>query len=133
MRVTYGSGDPSSIPMHSRAERMARYTSSVLPPKLHRRPIGVLSTPFREKMSAPRQAALARGVEGTIELLPMYEHALADLAGIERIWVLFWFHLADGWRAKVLPPRSTRRRGLFATRAPHRPNPIGLSAVRLVR
>jgi tRNA-Thr(GGU) m(6)t(6)A37 methyltransferase TsaA len=96
------------------------------------RPIGVIYTPFREKLQAPRQAVAARGVKGTIELLPEYEHALADLAGIERIWVVYWFHQAKGWRAKVLPPRSERRRGLFATRAPHRPNPIGLSCVRLV-
>jgi tRNA-Thr(GGU) m(6)t(6)A37 methyltransferase TsaA len=97
------------------------------------RPIGVIHTPFREKVQAPRQAVAARGVKGTIELMPEYEHALADLAGIERIWVVYWFHLVKGWRAKVLPPRSERRRGVFATRSPHRPNPIGLSSVRLIR
>ncbi|HWL85428.1 MAG TPA: tRNA (N6-threonylcarbamoyladenosine(37)-N6)-methyltransferase TrmO [Polyangiaceae bacterium] len=96
-------------------------------------PIGVVRTPFKEKGSAPRQAVVAHDVPGTIELLPEYEHALSDLDGIDRIWVLYWFHLVSGWRAKVLPPRSERRRGLFATRAPHRPNPIGLSCVRLVR
>jgi tRNA-Thr(GGU) m(6)t(6)A37 methyltransferase TsaA len=97
------------------------------------KPIGVIHTPFREKAQAPRQAVVARGVVGTIELAPEYEHALSDLEGMERIWVLYWFHLVEGWRAKVLPPRSTRRRGLFATRSPHRPNPIGLSCVRLAR
>ncbi|WP_394822432.1 tRNA (N6-threonylcarbamoyladenosine(37)-N6)-methyltransferase TrmO [Pendulispora albinea] len=96
-------------------------------------PIGVVRTPFKEKVSAPRQAVTARDVPGTIELLPEYEHALSDLEGIDRIWVLWWFHLAEGWRAKVLPPRSEHRRGLFATRSPHRPNPIALSCVRLVR
>jgi tRNA-Thr(GGU) m(6)t(6)A37 methyltransferase TsaA len=96
-------------------------------------PIGVAHTPFREKVQAPRQAVAAPGVKGTIELLPEYEHALADLAGIERIWVIYWFHLVKGWRARVLPPRSERRRGLFATRSPHRPSPIGLSCVRLAR
>ncbi|WP_394837348.1 tRNA (N6-threonylcarbamoyladenosine(37)-N6)-methyltransferase TrmO [Pendulispora rubella] len=102
-------------------------------PPLPMTPIGVLRTPFKEKMHAPRQAVIARDVPGTIELLPEYEHALTDLEGIDRLWVLFWFHMAEGWRPKVLPPRSERRRGLFATRSPHRPNPIGLSCVRLVR
>jgi tRNA (adenine37-N6)-methyltransferase len=97
------------------------------------RPIGVVRSPFREKVEAPRQAIVARDVPGTLVLHPEHEHALADLAGFERIWVLFWFHLAEGSRAKVLPPRSEVRRGVFATRSPHRPNPIGLSAVRLER
>jgi len=63
-----------------------------------------------------------------------YEHALLDIEGWDHIWVLFWFHHNAGWRPKVLPPRSTSgRKGVFATRSPHRPNPIGLSAVRLER
>ena len=73
---------------------------------------------------------------GRIELLPghNFEHALDDLAGWEYLWVVFWFHLNPSWRPKVLPPRSTSgRKGVFATRSPHRPNPIGLSAVRLER
>jgi tRNA (adenine37-N6)-methyltransferase len=72
------------------------------------------------------------GVLGTIEIDPPFEFALADLEGWDYIWVLYWFHLNEGWRSKVLPPRSRKRRGVFSTRAPHRPNPIGLSAVRLV-
>jgi tRNA-Thr(GGU) m(6)t(6)A37 methyltransferase TsaA len=97
-------------------------------------PIGVVHSPFVEKASAPRQAATAADVEGTIELFPgrSLEHALEDLETWERIWVVFVFHRADGWRPKVRPPRSTKRRGVLATRSPHRPNPIGLSAVRLV-
>ncbi len=58
----------------------------------------------------------------------------ADLDGWQYIWVLFWFDRNDGWRPKVLPPRSrSGRKGVFATRSPHRPNPLGLSAVRLER
>lgn len=84
-------------------------------------------------MAAPRQSVVAEDVEGTIELFPGkgFEHALSDVEGWGYLWVLFVFHLNEGWRPKVLPPRSTRRRGVFATRSPHRPNPIGLSAVRL--
>ena len=97
-------------------------------------PIGVVRSPFTEKASAPRQAATAAEVEGTIELYPgrSLEHALSDIESWERIWVLFVFDRAEGWRPKVLPPRSSKRRGVLATRSPHRPNPIGLSAVRLV-
>jgi tRNA-Thr(GGU) m(6)t(6)A37 methyltransferase TsaA len=95
-------------------------------------PIGYATTPFAEKMQAPRQPTAGKDVRGTIELLPAYEHALADLDGIDRIWLIYWFHLNEGaWRSKVLPPRSDKRRGVFATRSPHRPNPIGLSCVRL--
>jgi tRNA-Thr(GGU) m(6)t(6)A37 methyltransferase TsaA len=105
------------------------------PEKLVLRPIGFVRSPFTEKMEAPRQPYAAEGVRGTIELLPgaEYEHALEDLETWDHIWVIFWFHLNEGWRPKVLPPRSTKRRGVFATRSPHRPNPLGLSVLRLER
>ncbi|HZF53512.1 MAG TPA: tRNA (N6-threonylcarbamoyladenosine(37)-N6)-methyltransferase TrmO [Polyangiaceae bacterium] len=107
-----------------------------LPPSLTVTPIGVARTPFPDRVSAPRQPFAARDVTGTIELIPGhgFEHALEDLEGFDRIWILFWFHLNQGWRPKVLPPRSAgKRRGVFSTRSPHRPNPLGLSAVRLDR
>src|SRR5512140_228789 len=87
-------------------------------------PIGVVHTPFPDRASAPRQPAAARGVPGTIELFPdgRYAHALEDLDRFRYVWVLFWFHLNEGWRSKVLPPRSSERRGVFATRSPYRPN-----------
>ncbi len=99
-------------------------------------PIGVLRTPFTDKAQIPRQASLAEGVRGVIELEPGrdFADALDGLEGFEAIWVLFWFHENGGhYRSKVTPPRSTEKRGVFATRSPHRPNPIGLSAVRLER
>lgn len=98
-------------------------------------PIGTLRTPFPDRASAPRQPAAARGVPGTVELFPdgRFEHALSDLESFPYIWVLFWFHLNEGWKGKVLPPRSATRRGVFATRSPYRPNPIGLSVLRLER
>ncbi len=98
-------------------------------------PIGVIRTPYMERVQAPRQTVLARSVPGTLVLDTGadFEHALEDVAGWEYLWVLFWFHRNEGWRPKVLPPRSRRRRGVFSTRSPHRPNPIGLSVVRLVR
>ena len=99
-------------------------------------PIGVLHCAQAERVDAPRQPAAAASLTGTIELLPghHFEHALEDLAGWERIWVIFWLHRNSGWRPKVLPPRSdSGRKGVFATRSPHRPNPLGLSALRLER
>lgn len=98
-------------------------------------PIGVVRSPFSAPLQAPRQPARGRGVEGRIELLPGrgFELALSDVETWSHLWVLFWFDRAEGWRPKVRPPRSVVKRGVFATRSPHRPNPIGLSAVELVR
>jgi tRNA-Thr(GGU) m(6)t(6)A37 methyltransferase TsaA len=98
----------------------------------------VVRSPFVEKMQAPRQPnATPSGTQalGRVELEPGrdFEHALEDLETFRYIWLLFWFDRAEGWRPKVLPPRSEKRRGVFATRSPHRPNPIGMSLVELVR
>lgn len=109
-----------------------------LPPEdleLTLRPIGVARTGLDTRLAAPRQPGAAPEQPGRIELFPghHYEDALRDLAGWDYLWVIFWFHLNKGWRPKVQPPRSTTgRKGVFATRAPHRPNPLGLSALRLV-
>lgn len=102
-------------------------------PTLTLEPIGYIRTPYADRASAPRQPYVSGGVRGTIELVAGrgFEHALHDLEGWDYIWVIFWFHLNHGWRPKVLPPRSTVRRGLFATRTPHRPNPLGLSVLEL--
>ena len=97
-------------------------------------PIGFLRSSLATKVEAARQPRAAVGTAARIELLPghNFEHALEDLARWELIWVIFWFHLNSGWRPKVLPPRSTTgRKGVFATRSPHRPNPLGMSVVRL--
>jgi tRNA-Thr(GGU) m(6)t(6)A37 methyltransferase TsaA len=98
-------------------------------------PIGYVRTSLGSKVEAARQPRASRGAAGRIELLPgrNFEHALLDLDAWSHIWVLFWFDRNASWRPKVLPPRSrTGRKGVFATRSPHRPNPLGLSAVRLM-
>jgi tRNA-Thr(GGU) m(6)t(6)A37 methyltransferase TsaA len=102
-------------------------------PVLQIRPIGVVRSPFTEKMQAPRQPGTPQAAAGSVELYSGsdFEHALEDLATFRYIWILFWFDRAEGWRPKVLPPRSEKRRGVFATRSPHRPNPIGMSLVEL--
>jgi tRNA-Thr(GGU) m(6)t(6)A37 methyltransferase TsaA len=100
------------------------------------RPIGYLRTTFSTKVEAPRQPAASTNTPGVIELLPgrNLEHAIEDLTSWERIWVIFWFDRNEGWRPKVLPPRSTDgRKGVLSTRSPHRPNPLGLSVLRLER
>ena len=96
-------------------------------------PIGVVRSPFTEKMQAPRQPNTPQAAAGSVELFSGhdFEHALEDLTTFRYIWLLFWFDQSEGWRPKVLPPRSEKRRGVFATRSPHRPNPIGMSLVEL--
>jgi tRNA (adenine37-N6)-methyltransferase len=100
--------------------------------------IGYVRSPWPEKFGIPRQSGLTRGVEATIELdrERIDASALRGLEGVSHIWVLSWFHqcVAQGWRPTVRPPRlgGAARLGVFATRAPHRPNPIGLSLVRLI-
>lgn len=100
------------------------------------RPIGYIRTPYAAKSEAPHQPDPEAGIEGTIELLTgqNFEQALEDLEGIEKIWLIYWFDRNPNWKPKVLVPRGpAKKRGVFATRSPHRPNPIGLTLVDLVR
>ncbi|MBO4648446.1 MAG: tRNA (N6-threonylcarbamoyladenosine(37)-N6)-methyltransferase TrmO [Lentisphaeria bacterium] len=98
-------------------------------------PVGVVRCANRYKFEAARQGIFTPGNQAVIELFPGhdYETALSDLDGFERLWVLFVFDRNHDWKPKVSPPvTGTRKRyGVFATRSPHRPNPIGLSCVKL--
>jgi tRNA-Thr(GGU) m(6)t(6)A37 methyltransferase TsaA len=109
---------------------------TVLPKELSIKPIGIIHTPYIEKYHAPRQPGVGKEtIEGTITLFPHnnFEQALQDLDGFERIWIVSWFDRNADWKPKVLPPRSGRtKRGVFSTRSPHRPNPIGLSLCKLL-
>ncbi len=103
------------------------------------RPIGILHSPYRHRIDAPHQSTVVAGtasgeaVLATLELAAwLDEQVLQDLQGFERIWLLFAFHQSEGWRNTVKPPRGGPKRGVLATRSPHRPNAIGLSAVELV-
>jgi len=98
-------------------------------------PIGWVSCPQRYRYEAPRQGVLLPETEAVIQLRDGcdFESALDGLEGFERIWVIFEFHLNESWQPRVQPPREGEpRRGVFATRSPHRPNRIGLSCVRLL-
>ena len=97
------------------------------------RAIGVIRTPFQQAAGTPIQPTFAEGVEGEVVIDEQFEEALADIDGFERIWLVYWMDRAGPYRPRVVPYRDTRERGLFATRSPCRPNPIGLSVVRLLR
>ena len=100
-------------------------------------PIGIIRSGFREKFGIPRQAGLAPAVRATLELLPPYNQpaAVRGLEGFSHVWLVFVFHGVPmgRWQPTVRPPRlgGNRRLGVFATRSTFRPNPIGLSAVKL--
>jgi len=95
-------------------------------------PIGVIHTPFNEPTGTPIQSGFAGRAAGRVEVFEPYVAGLTDLEGFERIWLLYWLDRAAPWRPSVVPYMDHRPRGLFATRAPSRPNPIGMSCVRLV-
>lgn len=101
-------------------------------------PIGFFYGEANYKYDVPRQGCLFAGHPGRIELSSgnNYEMALRDLDGFERIWVIFEFHENAGWRPTTrppVPPKGRDRVGTFASRSPYRPNPIGLSCVRLLK
>lgn len=98
-------------------------------------PIGVIRTNMRTKFDSPHQPTNGDEERNVIELFPNnnFDVALRDLARFNRVWLIWWFHRNSSWRPLVLPPRGEPvRRGVFATRSPHRPNPIGITAVSLL-
>ncbi len=99
------------------------------------RPIGFVRTPKPHKFDARHQPREEEAECNTLELLPGhdFEQALRDLEGFSRIWLLWWFHRNESWKPMVQPPRGPRgKRGVFSTRSPHRPNPLGMTPVRLL-
>lgn len=97
------------------------------------KPIGVIYSPFKEPKGTPIQPAGARGIGGTVEVFPEYAEGLKDIEGFSHIILICHFHLSRGWSLEVKPFMDDQLHGVFATRAPARPNPIGISIVRLVR
>lgn len=100
--------------------------------KIEFHPIGVIHTPFSKPEGMPIQPAGAAGVQGTVEIFEPYRRALQDLHGFSHIILLYHFHRSHGFDLHVVPFMDSKPRGLFATRAPKRPNPIGFSVVQLV-
>jgi tRNA-Thr(GGU) m(6)t(6)A37 methyltransferase TsaA len=97
------------------------------------RPIGVIRSPFTEPVDMPIQPPGAAGIKGTVEVLAEYAGGLKDLDGFSHIILLYHFDRTTGFALQVVPFLDTRSRGVFSTRAPRRPNPLGLSVVRLER
>ncbi|MDR3610216.1 MAG: tRNA (N6-threonylcarbamoyladenosine(37)-N6)-methyltransferase TrmO [Ignavibacteriaceae bacterium] len=98
------------------------------------KPIGMVRSESVNRYETPRQGILAGSKISVIKLNSgfNFEQALKNLEGFERIWVIYWFHLNNNWKPMVTPPRHTRKKiGVFATRAPYRPNQIGISCVKL--
>ncbi len=96
-------------------------------------PIGVIRSPFKEIGGMPIQAKAAEGVSGSIELNPNLMEGLKDLDGFSHLILIYHFHLSEGYALEVKPFLDDRLHGVFATRAPKRPNPIGISVVKLKR
>jgi tRNA-Thr(GGU) m(6)t(6)A37 methyltransferase TsaA len=95
--------------------------------------IGVIHSPHKQAFGTPVQASMAQGIEGTVEVFPEYTLGLKDLDGFERIWLLYWFDKAMEAQLVVTPFLDDKPHGIFSTRSPCRPNPIGISSVHVVR
>ena len=94
-------------------------------------PIGIIHSPFTRLEGMPIQPAAAAGIRGTIEMFEEYHEGLKDLDGFSHIILLFHFHRSHGFNLHVVPFMDNQPRGLFATRAPRRPNQVGISVVQL--
>ena len=94
--------------------------------------IGFIQTPFKEREGMPIQPPGAKGIRGKVILDPCYEEGLKDLEGFSHIYLIYHFHCNNGYKLTVKPFMDNCERGLFSTRAPCRPNRIGLSVVRLI-
>lgn len=105
-------------------------------PALCFRPIGVVRSPYRDPADLPPPAFAAPGFfgrsTGEIVIEPAFAAGLDGLEGFSHIIVLFHFHKARGAKLEVVPPGESKPRGVFATRSPHRPNPLGLSVLKLL-
>jgi len=101
--------------------------------KIEFKPIGIIHSPYKRPGEAPPSTRGGNGIEGTIELSPEYEQGLSDLDGFSHITLVSYLHLSDGFNLMVTPHLDNEKRGLFATRAPRRPNPVAVSVVRLLK
>ncbi len=96
-------------------------------------PIGIVHTPFTEREGMPRSTSQAAGVKGRVEVFAEYRAGLKDLDTFSHVVLLWHIDRSTGYALEVVPPKQTQTRGVFASRAPNRPNPIGLSIVKLDR
>ena len=97
------------------------------------KPIGIIHSPYKEPRGVPIQPTAAHNVEGTVDTFPKYAEGLKDIEGFSHVILVYHFHLSKGFSLNVKPYLDDRLHGVFATRAPSRPNPIGISIVRLTK
>jgi tRNA-Thr(GGU) m(6)t(6)A37 methyltransferase TsaA len=97
------------------------------------KPIGIIHSPFKKIKGMPIQPTGAKGVLGTVKIKPEYVAGLKDIEGFSHIILIYHFHLSEGYSLEVKPFMDDNLHGVFATRAPRRPNSIGISVVKLVR
>jgi len=97
------------------------------------KPIGIIYSPFKKPEGTPIQPGAAKGIEGVVEVFPEYRAGLKDLDQFSHIILIYHFHLSKQYSLEVIPYMDDRPHGLFATRAPSRPNPIGISVVSLTK
>ena len=98
---------------------------------IHFQPIGIIHSPFSRREGMPIQPTGAPGIKGTIEVFPEFQQGLRDIEGFSHIILIYYFHRVNESKLLVTPFLDTQLRGVFCTRAPTRPNPIGMSIVRL--
>jgi len=94
-------------------------------------PIGIIHSPFKENVGVPRQAVGASDIKGTIEVFNEFADGLKNLDGFSHLVVIFHLHMVKNPSLNAHPPWDGKEHGVFATRSPYRPNPIGVSVVRL--
>lgn len=99
---------------------------------IHLNPIGIIHTSFKTRKGTPIQPWFAKGVRGTVVVDKVFTEGLSDLEGFSHIYLIYYFHLSEGYSLKVVPFMDDVERGVFATRAPRRPNQIGFSVVKLI-
>ena len=96
-------------------------------------PIGFVSSPYKETGEVPRGLGAKHDVDGTLKILSQFEAGLTDIEGFSHLIVLWEFDRSQGFQLLGMPPSDNRQHGVFATRSPYRPNPIGMTTVELLR
>jgi tRNA-Thr(GGU) m(6)t(6)A37 methyltransferase TsaA len=96
------------------------------------RPIGVVRSPFTDTTQIPKGCGASHEAEGTLAILPEFEQGLTDIEGFSHLYVIWLFDRAGEYALLGTPPTDDRPHGVFATRSPRRPNPLGLTVVRLL-
>ena len=96
-------------------------------------PIGIIKSPFKSPDECPKGGCHHKGVPATIELNPEFQEGLLDLDGFSHLILVWVFHQSQGFKLLAKPPHDDAQHGVFATRSPHRPNPVGLTVVKLIK